>query len=75
MKTLHFGVYSVGIYPSLTTPDKQLHCHGEIYKWKLTQQKRTLAKFWEAIGFTLAFLEKELPDDIFTLVLNDSPVI
>jgi hypothetical protein len=70
-----FGIYSAGIYPSLTTADKQLHCHGEIGIHNQTMLERGRIEFWESIANTIAFLEREIPDDTFTTVLSGSPVL
>lgn len=83
MELKFWGIFSSGSYPSLTTSDKQLHAHGpknsdhlQLNTFGIGKISRKNEKnFWEAMAYTLAFLEKEIPGDSFTLVLDNSPVV
>ena len=62
---IFYGIYSSRVYPALTTPDKQLQCHGTYVR----------DDFWECMTNMILFFERELPGDVFTIVINDKPVI
>ena len=65
MKTqVCYGIFAPPIFPSLTTPDKQLHVGPTLID--------DIDSHWERIANTLEFLEENCPDLPFTVVLDDT---
>lgn len=58
-----YGVFCCTAYPSLITDDKQLHIGPSLVKG-------TMQEHWVSLGNTIAWLEEQLPDHTFTLVID-----
>ena len=80
-RTVYWGIFGSGNYPSLSTPDKQLHVHGqmdllatEFLTFGIGPVKRS-DDFWESMAMAISFLETQIPSDVFTLVFDYSPMM